>query len=431
MVLFSAQARSTVLQPRLDATWTRSGPFWIDLAETHRCPCDAWRFVPAELASDEALIGAWARYARPDEGSVDWLADAAAAAEDAAAEDAVAAATTSPQNLGLLSDPQVLLNWLPVLCSGTERGAELLRQIPSKCLAKDLWLELLANVSDDPRDYLSHMPHRLRQNPDVVRAQLQRCTKCEDLFRAVYSELSLDLQLHFAPLLAEAIQSSSASLLDESWVPRLPPELVRIPEVARAAIVRGWRPGVVVFSDEVVAWSSWSRDRAFLLSAARGESLPRVWTQLPREVRLDKAFVLKLLQVNGQLRDVLDDDLLNDFDVRCALFVMHPHRFEPTGRDLELAREARERLGRYVGLETFMRGVVARSRPPRIQGNDGSARDDRSSTSTWASPTALLNQDGYTLHGLRERLREYVGAPTDDHVAILRQVPNGFTKYGY
>jgi hypothetical protein len=140
--------------------------------------------------------------------------------------------------------------------------------------------------------------------------------------------------------------------------------------------------------------------------------------------------VLKVLQVNGQLRDVLDDDLLNDFDVRCALFVMHPHRFEPTGRDLELAREARERLGRYVGLETFMRGV-ARSRPPRIQGSDGSALDDRSSTSTWASPTALLNQDGYTLHGLRERLREYVGAPTDDHVTILRKVSNAFTKYGY
>jgi hypothetical protein len=112
------------------------------------------------------------------------------------------------------------------------------------------------------------------------------------------------------------------------------------------------------------------------------------------------------------------------------LFVMHPHRFVPTGRDLELAREARERLGRYVGLETFMRGVVARSRPPHIQGNDGSARDDRSSTIIRRSPAALLNQDGYTLHALRERLREYVGAPTDDHVTILRKVSNAFTKYG-
>jgi hypothetical protein len=411
MVLFSAQARSTELEKHLAPECIRSGPFWIELVEKHRCPCNAWKFVPVDVASDEALTWAWARNARPVEGSVDWVADATAAFP----------------HLDVLSDRQVLLNWLPELCSRSERGAELFRQIPAECLVKDLWLELLAKEEGTPRDYLSHVPQILRQDHDVVGAQLRLCTLRPDLFRTVYFTLPLELQVPFAPLLAEAILNSTSSY-------PLPPMLLRLPEVARSAIATGWGPGVAGFSGVALRNSPWSRDREFLLSVARDASLTRVWKYLPDVVRRDKGFVLKMLSIRGVEPSVLGGDLLNDFDVRCALFVMsHAEsaavRFVPSACDLELAREARECLGRYVGLETFMRGVVGRSRPPRS--GRSVHRDRFSSTILRRSPAALLNQDGYTLQALRERLREYLGAPTDDHVAILRNVSNAVTKYGF
>jgi hypothetical protein len=119
---------------------------------------------------------------------------------------------------------------------------------------------------------------------------------------------------------------------------------------------------------------------------------------------------------------VLDDDLLEDFDVRCAVVIVNSERvvgFKPSAHDVELACEARELLGRYIGLETFMMGVL-RSPPPtaRLLGR--------------RSPAALLNQDGYTVRALRECFREYLGAPTtDSQVSILRKVSNAVTKYGY
>jgi hypothetical protein len=268
----------------------------------------------------------------------------------------------------LFSDRRVLLNWLPLLCSGNERGAEsLLYQIPPECLGKDLWLELLAKERNTHRsygfpNYLTYMPQSLRQDHEVVGAQLRCCMSMRNDtgFRVVYINLSIELQLQLVHLLVESIQNSSSFSFQLAWENRLRPELLSLPEVARAAIAKGWGPAFFRFSGDVVASSPWSRAPEFLLSAMRGNaSLSRFCTHLPEAVRRDKTFVLRALAVDNEVRRVLDDDLLEDFDVRCAVVIVNSERvvgFKPSARDVELACEARELLGRYIGLENLYDG---------------------------------------------------------------------------
>jgi hypothetical protein len=87
-----------------------------------------------------------------------------------------------------------------------------------------------------------------------------------------------------------------------------------------------------------------------------------------------------------------------------------------------------------VSLESFMEGVESVRRPRHNQQHERSLEEQRRDRATApSSPAAftILNQDGYTLAALKGRLRELLGAPSDDHAAVVRKVANVFTRNGY
>jgi hypothetical protein len=226
---------STAVLPRaglycpLAAELANDRDFWIELADAHHCPLSVWASVPTRLQSDAALALAWARHARP-ERRVNWI------------EDAIA---TFP-HLGLLSDRQVLLNWVPELYQVDPRAKALLNRIPPDCLNKTLWSELLSK--GDPRDYLSCMPECVRHDPEIVDAQLRSCITHDRLFLQCYNKLPLSTQHQLAQRLTEAIQGCPRLSFFCDWDTELEPELLRIPEVARSTLrfLCGHRQNLIV-----------------------------------------------------------------------------------------------------------------------------------------------------------------------------------------
>jgi hypothetical protein len=433
LVLLGQSTLSTKLLEYVAPECLHRRDFWMDLAEKHRCPCSAWGLVPEDVARDAALILVWARHARSD-GTIDWLASAL---------------DRSPA-LHLLSDRPVVLNRMQELCGKSERASKLFGEVSPDILAdKSFWLELLSEGGS--RCYLSHMPEQLRRDVDVVDALLKNSG---NHFPDRYLQLPVDVQQQFLPRLVEAIRScDDCTAFDEQWggvYTNL--DLMRFPEVAFASMNKGWRRLSAALRDSLTPLP-WGDDPEIMLAMARDPPTSvRIgdlfWDCCSPRLRRDKAFLVKALTVGKLygLERYLDKDLRRDFAIRCAVFLKEAERsctsaFSP---DVELAREARRRLAAYVSLETFLEGVKAgnRRRIPREQQQQPQrqclAEDHGGGDSSRAPPptspaadVTILNQDAYTLAALRDRLRELLGAPTDDQAAVARNVSNVFTRHGY
>jgi hypothetical protein len=374
---------------------THNRDFWLHMAESRKCPCSLWSAVPAAVAGDASIVLAWARHARPDLSDVAWITDA----------------NSTVLAHGLLSDRQVLLNWLPVVCSDDGRAKALLRHIsPGTLDDKSLWLELLSKSAR--HGYIHYMSERLRRDYDTVDAQLR---SSGSRFWHDYSSLSVELQLHFKHRLVEAIGAGTVRPISG-----ISPELMRIPEVARAAISERWGPDDRGFWD-IVKSSSWSTDLTFLLSVANATSNTQhctFWESCSKGLLRDNDFLSEIAT-----------DLLGRFVGRgnSAFYVecINVARYDATNSyDMleykgALAREARKRFATYLALETFMKGVQA-----------GPDRRSEHHESAPHSPVVLLSQDGYTMEALKGRLKEYLGAPSDAQFVLIRKVCNTFAKYG-
>jgi hypothetical protein len=407
MVLSCATVMSTALS--VASVWVQNRDFWIDLAAQYKCPCFGWRFVSDSLATDDGVILAWGRHACPD-GSIDWL----------------------DTFRSLLSDRQVVSNWIPELCRDDRRATILLRQILPEIFAdKALWLDQFSRRDADVREYMTCLPETLRTDRDIVEAQLRLNVTHPELFLQRFTELTPELQQQFVPLLVEAIESSRDSSFVSVWGWALAPEHLSFPDVALAAIAKGWGPGCTWFS-RVVEACPWSNDPEFLLRVAKVHRRRYSFRRFcPDALCHDKAFVLRVLKLDGgPWIDIGDDELENDFDVMFAKFLpsdLRPgnHWWKPSDREREFVATVRSRLVDYLALEMFLWGVSSRPRSAaRIQDDDVRSRT--------RPPLTLLGQDCYTLDGLTNRLAEYLGsASSHEEAARLRRVSNEFTKYGY
>jgi hypothetical protein len=406
MVLSCATVKSTALS--VASVWVENRDFWIDLAVQYKCPCFGWRFVSDSLATDDGVVLAWGRHACPD-GSIDWL----------------------DNFRSLLSDRQVVSNWIPELCRDDRRANILLRQISPEMFAdKALWLDQFSRRDADVREYMSCLPETLRTDRDIVEAQLRLNVTHPRLFLRRFAEQTPELQQQFVPLLVEAIESSRETSFVSVWGWDLAPEHLSFPDVALAAIAKGWGPACTWFS-RVLATCPWSNDPEFLLRVAKVHRRCYPFRRFcPDALCRDKAFVLSVLKLDdGPWIDIGDDELKNDFDVLCAKFLrsdVRPrhHWWKPSDRKREFVAQVRSRLVNYLALETFLLGVS--SRPRSSAGNPDDVR------SMALPPLTLLGQDRYTLDGLTNALAEYVGsASSHEEAARFRRVSNEFTKYGY
>ena len=127
-----------------------------------------------------------------------------------------------------------------------------------------------------------------------------------------YNKLSVDTQLRLKHLLVERMDESISRNCG------LSPELLGIPDVAHAAISKGWGPGLQGFSS-VLKTSPWGKDSAFLLSVANATLKNRdgyFWECCTKGLLHDEDVLSKVLAVlqGGSV----PDRLRNDFDVRCA-----------------------------------------------------------------------------------------------------------------
>ena len=266
-------------------------------------------------------------------------------------------------------------------------------------------------------------------------AQLRCCLKVKNAhhFLNCFSALPPHLQQQFSCRLVEAIQCADESLFKRpgrgnlrcTWEHQQAPEMWQVPEVALAAIAKGWIP-----QSEMVEASPWRHDPAFLISVAKARPKGVIgncdnvfWDCCSDALRRDKAFILEVMKLD--CADVpplrLDDAMKNDFDV---MRVTHARASEyhfsaPKMRDLEFIRQVRERLELSLSLDVFMRGI---------------RHSHRTSALVRPVPTcalSILNQDGYTVEALQRRLLESLGAPSREEVSELRIVSRKFTKYGY
>jgi hypothetical protein len=414
MAVACAYSPSTELWARLAPEWIQSREFWIDLAEKHHCKSKPWTHAPAPetVAADPAVVLAWVRHARPcfidSTRDPRWVADAVA----------------KFPCLALLADRQVLLNWMPHLFSSWHRDHDetkrrLLEGIPQLVLEdKSLWLELLLSVGDenDPR---FHIPASLRHDPDIVDAQLRYPVTKREMFRGCYSTLPLELRHRFAHRLVAAIEGSEDLRFDHGVDMLLAPDLLRIPEVALAALAKGWDPDSKEKVD-AIRESSWTNDPAVLLSLAGRRSTgwgETFWKCCSDDLRRNKAFLLDVLKLEDPPPLFVEGGLKRDYDILCATFV---HR-DPPGRlptrfDSDFIRTARERLQQYLSLEAFMTGIQSlKSCRPR-QGP--------------SPPVALLRQGGDTLEGLKRRMVELLGCPSHEEASVLRRVSLTFIMHG-
>jgi hypothetical protein len=325
-------------------------------------------------------------------------------------------------HLRLMSDRQVVINWIHELRSDIPTAKALYDRIPPACLDKAFWMELLSD--GEPCGNICCMPESLRHDPDIVNAQLRCCFGSWYSFLQCFNAFPPQLQHQCSRRLVEAIQS----LFDPrygAWDELQGPEMWQVPEVALAAIAKGWIP-----QSETVEASPWSHDPAFLMSVAKVRPKNEAsncdfvfWRCCSDALRSDKAFILEVMKLDAA--DVppleMDDDMKNDFDV---MRVMHARASEfrfsdPSKRDVEFIRKARDRLELSLSLEVCMRGIRSSRGAPAL---------------VPPGPTCtltILNQDGYTLAALQRRLVEYLGAPSREEVAELRIVSRKFTKYGY
>jgi hypothetical protein len=413
LVLSTAGLPRAGLSCLVAAEWARDRDFWTELAEMHQCPTTRWNMVPRKFRRDPSVVLVWARRARPD-GGVGWLEDAA---------------DNSPQ-LGLLSDRQVLRNWIPESCRDEARGGGGGRRIALACLDRSVWLEVFATAR--PLDCLNCVPEALRHDPEIVDAHLRWCAKEGILFLQHYDKLPLATQHQFAHRLVEALLlSSHLTYLTDVDTYYVNPELLRIPDVAYAAITRGWGPRCASFSS-IVKSSPWSNDPTFLLSVAElwCATNGTFWECCSDELRRDKGFMLRLLKLDRVPRLDMTEELERDFDIRLVRFELaRPSRdycWTPSDLERELAATVRARLGDYLALEAFVSGVSARPRSSAAADQDDDGRLSASPAVT------LLGQDRYTLEGLTNRLAECLGLPlSHEEAARLRRVSNEFTKYGY
>jgi hypothetical protein len=420
LVALGAENRAKELYKHYDPGCVQECSFWIELSERHRCPCSAWACIPAHVSTDADVVLNWARHAYPDV-SIEWLLRA----------------DENFLHLRLMSDRQVLINWIPTLSDRMRRNNPTADAVYDRAspalLDKAFWMELLSKGM--PSDCFSCMPGSLRHEPDIVDAQLRCClnAEIEHDFLNFFATLPPHLQRQFSRRLVEAIQRADVSLFKRRygnsrtciWEREQAPEMWHVPDVALAAISKGWTP-----TTELVKASPWSGDPAFLISVAKAlpKKLPGncdyiVWHCCSDALRRDKEFILEVLKLDcvGIPPHELDDDLKNDFDVMRVMQARASEYdfFEPTKRDLEFIGKVRERLELSLSLEVFMRGIRSSRVAPAL---------------VPPGPTCaltILNQDGYTLEALRRRLVEYLGAPSREEVAELRIVSRKFTKYGY
>jgi hypothetical protein len=434
MVLSCATAPSTALCSHLAPEWIHDLDFWIDLPKNATCPCSVWNLVPIEIATNAGVVLSWARHASPGD-SIEWLENA----------------VMSSPSMRLLSDRQTLLNWLPQLCSDDPRADELFRRISPESMDKPMWLELLRK-GRPPSIFMSHTPWYLRNDPDIVDAQLL-CTRGDGrLFCKCFRELADKLQRQFSHRLVQAMLSDSdESSFERSWFRlfRARPNLSRIPEVALAALSKGWGPKHRGFEDFVNS-SPWSGDPAFLLAAAgaipyhqvrdpafrlRSEDATRkkqgsrtFWACCSSALRRDKSFLLQVLHRTKVPRLYMDEDLENDFDIKCAKLLRGSEKDlrETATNDPAFVRDVRGRLQQYLSLEAFMAGVQAAGSAPRRK----HGRDGRRPLTT--SSLAQLSQDDDTLRDFKTRMLACLGCPADlKEASVLRSVSNKFTMYGY
>jgi hypothetical protein len=255
--------------------------------------------------------------------------------------------------------------------------------------------------------------------------------------------LNAKLQRQFSHLLVQAMQSDGdESSFERSWFRlfRAKPNLCCIPELALAALAKKWGPRWEGFAGAVRS-SAWSGDREFLLAAS--DFIPNRDTHFPPEpehcsrtfwaccssaLRRDKSFLLQVLNRTKVPRLYMDEDLENDFDIKCAKLLRGSEKDlrETATNDTLFVRDVRGRLQQYLSLETFMVGVqAAGSVPRRKRGSDGRRRVTTSSL-------ALLSQDDDTLRDSKARMVACLGCTADLKAAtVLRNVSNKLTMYGY
>jgi hypothetical protein len=420
LVLLSMEKCLTDLHQHYDPGCIQDPSFWIELAERHRCPYSARTSMPAQISTDAAVALKWLRHSYPDV-CIEWLCR-----DD----------EKFPE-LHLMSDRQVLINWIPKLSywmhRDDSRANALYGRIPPACLDKALWMELFTR-GGACSDVSCAMPESLGHDPDLVDAQLRSClaARNEYFFLKRFNALPPLLQLQFSCRLVEAIQLANESFFElplgirrSTWEREQAPEMWKVPDVALAAIAKGWIP-----TSETVEASPWSHDPAFLISVAKvrpknvaGNCDYVFWRCCSDALRRDQAFILEVMRLDRAdvPRLELDDAMKNDFDV---MRVKHARASEydfsePTQRDLEFIGNVRDRLELSLSLEVFMRGIRSSHFAPAL---------------VPPGPTCaltILNQDGYTLAALQRRLVEYLGSPSREEVAELRIVSRKFTKFGY
>jgi hypothetical protein len=377
----------------------------------------------------------------------------------------------------VLSDRQALLNCLPAIWSSN--GAEgrdrstIWNRISPEVLDRALLVEVLSRSENDP--FHSVLSEAWKGDLAVARARLRSTTTTARpnkekhscyLYRAprsfmdVYASLSLELQVQCADLLTQHMLEKTDWALNPCFQ-SVHPEVYHVPEVAHAAISRGWGTSSYDGFSEAAASAPWIHDPHFLLEIARRHSVRVFWKccQLGR-LRRNKDLMLSVLKVNPAVWNCFVDtgsdnddadadaghDLAYDFDVLChalgrsqddAVLARLPRldsasrrsvtaRRLPTNRLVHFARELRSRLVLSASIQVVMGGISCRT-----------------------SPLSLLNQDAYTQRAFRCRLTELLGAPPpsteggggggggdgdtdgDGSLAILRSASNALSRYGF
>jgi hypothetical protein len=410
-----AFAPLTALRDCLAREWIRDRDFWIDLAKNHHCHHNLWELLPAprRVATDLAVVLAWARHARPslldNKSDVRWITDAVA----------------KFPRLALLADRAVLLNWMPHFF---QRTRMLFRdRIPPELLQdKSLWLELLPSLGDGT--YAGrHVPRRLRHDPDVVDAQLRRPATKRKMFYRCYSKLPFALQTRFAHRLVAAIESSDCELHVEHKLSRLltrESDLLCIRKVAHAALCNGYDTESFT-SMEAMQASDWARDPASMLSLARrlGAGADWMfWECCSDDLHNDKAFLLEVLKLDAPPPLRVEGDLQNDYDIMCATFAHRdPPGRVPTRGDRDFIRTVRARLQQYVSLETFMAGI------DQSKAEEGSRPLHHEHS---PAPLSLLRQDRDASSGLKMRMVELLGCVSNEEASVLRRVSLTFAMNG-
>jgi hypothetical protein len=396
----------------------QSRQFWIDVAETHKCPVAGYEYIPKRIASVPSVVMAWARHAScMDVQWLEWADDRA----------------------NVLADREALLHCLPQVWKACNLdGDNVWGRIDPALLDEPTWTELLARTQAKDVDCVARLVwDQLRSDTFLLRALLRCGMKKVEVFNEMFRNLPPGVQLQCAAVLVEACRTRRGGHV-YFW--GLNPELLQLPEVVHAALSNGWRTDDPRDFASTAATAPWSRDARFLLSVAEKRPALDFWECCSADVRRDKDLMARAVRLNSGVWSCLDDDNLRyAFDVLCGMLLGSEALLNelprldaesrrdvercrlPTRRIVEFARELRRRLVLYASLETLRAGIC-----------DGPSGTTSTASVDAAHPLHLLNQGSDTLDAFQRRLTACLGAPTDpDEVSEYRRVSNVLSRYGF